>query len=406
MNCIYVAITRRLKVVQGLTVCSSAAETLLLFAVIFFTVLLMDKHSLHAAPFTPRRPPQQLSQINVRKFILGPAFSPKCLGFTNTNQFVIATNYSDLGGVGAFKWIDCRSGEVVQSLPTNTINTDTAIMSSDGHTIFASDNLAFLLGKLDPPIVNHVRILNSKNLKPMPPIDVGFFRDSFGISETTARGKILVSTCSLVPDKDKRQGFDYVDFCLEAWDWKAHKLLRRTGFRYATDVDYIVSPSDGSEYCCAVIDNQSHIYGNLTFLDPITGRELRRIRGNEQNPVDNPVFYLPDGRLVCKNKVYDPHGIVGKLLLPDHPELRCVSGALSHLNLVFFQSEAGLELWNVKKKQLVERWPQIKTAIAVYVTLDQSVMGVSCSPDVNKNLPMSENNVTTVQFWALNTLSQ
>ena len=332
--------------------------------------------------------------------------SIKCLGFTNTNQFVIVADYSYLNGLGAFKWIDCRFGKVVQSLPTDTINTDTAVMSSDGHTIFASDNPAFLLGKLDPPIVNHVRILNSTNLKPMTPIDVGLFRDSFGISETTARGKLLVSTCSLVPDKDKRQGFDYVDFCLDVWNWEAHKLLRRTSFRYAADVDYIVSPSDGSEYCCAVIDNQSHIYGSLTFLNPVTGRELRKIRGNEQNPVDNPVFYLPDGKLVCKNKIYDSRSIVGKLLLPDHPELRCVSGVLSHLNLVFFQSGVGLELWDVKRKVLVKRWPQIKTAIAVYVTLDRSVMGVACSPDVNKNFPMSENNVTTVQFWTFNTLSQ
>ena len=378
-------------------------RSLLLSLAILFALL---PSPVRAAPTHQMHPWHRLSQINLQKIVLGPAFSIKCLGFTNTNQFVIVADYSYLEGLGAFKWIDCRSGQVVQSLPTDTINTDTAIMSSDNRTIFASDNLAFLLGKLDPPIVNHVRILNSTTLKPMPPIDVGSFRDSFGISEAVARRKILVSTCSLVPDKDKKQGFDYVDPCLEVWDWKAHKLLRRISSRYANDVDYIVSPSDGSEYCCAVVDNQSHIYGSLTFLDPITGRELRKIRGNEQNPVDDPVFYLPDGRLVCKNKVYDAQSIVGKLLLPDHPELRCVSGVLSHLNLVFFQSGVGLELWDVKRKVLVKRWPQIKTAIAVYVTLDRSVMGVACSPDVNKNFPMSENNVTTVQFWTFNTLSQ
>lgn len=327
----------------------------------------------------------RLSQIDISSNVLADVkdyTQIKYLGITNKNQCLVVLNQSLLDGLGRIYWIDPSTGIVKKSLPSTSINTNGIELSSDGRKIFAFDIRALLLSKAGvQPYVNLLHLLHSSDLTPLKTVDIGRPQNIMGLSFVQNNPQqIIIKATSLLPYQGDTA---LLNDRFEIWDWQTTRLIRRISYSQAREVDQMLLSPNQKYLACTVSDSDGTQSGRADIINAKTGTVLWRIVSQGKAPVDAPFFYLPDGRFVSKERVYNIQTKQVAPVLPGQKDLRCVSGIPDRPGLAFLQSERGLELWDIMNRKLVKRWPQVRNAGAVFLSPDKKMMAIVASPEAS-----------------------
>ena len=140
--------------------------------------------------------------------------------------------------------------------------------------------------------------------------------------------------------------------------------------------DIIFSPNGKTMACIYPGDEMSP--DRIDFLETNTGKKLSAFQGDfSKHTIKAPAFFLSNTQIVCNNFIYNlKTGHTAPLLKPHDTRLRCVSSVPGALGYAFFQTKAGLELWNLSADKMVRRWAGVTQADHIYFAADHSVMGV------------------------------
>ena len=306
------------------------------------------------------------------------------LGFTKSNQFLVVISFNTMEGDGEFYSVDPKSAKVTKSLPTGSLNPSNPVLSQNGASIFAFDNVALKFRKHSRrPIVQYVRIIQSSDLKSRKVIDIGAPNDIIALSAVPGNpAQILVQAKTLMPYAGD---FALINPHIELWNSETGRLIRRINSDEYLGRAY-VSPN-GKQIACAC-DAGERGYGTVRIIHSLTGKLIWKTFGTPENPNLEPTFYLPNGDLVIGDTVYKVKTNKADVLMPRQLNLRCVSGALADKNVLFFEGADGLELWNIRKKSRLHQWPEIKRVMTVFVSRDMRTLAALCSHDENDTTPI------------------
>lgn len=115
----------------------------------------------------------------------------------------------------------------------------------------------------------------------------------------------------------------------------------------------------------------------LDVIDVNTGRALATLSDSDLHPIEAPLFFLSQDKIVCNNFIYNLKDKTAlPIFVPAYTEEPCIAGLPQHPGYGFFLSTNGLELWNITQKQMLHRWPSIRDSRDIYFSPDGTVMVV------------------------------
>ena len=295
-------------------------------------------------------------------------------GFTNKNTLILV-NVEDVSrSKGSVIQQEFTTRKIISQLPlSSTVDPYKLSLSPNGNILITCENIADVSEKIRE--AHMIKVLDSTNLSILKTIDLGKGHHIVNISFLNGSSdRIIVQLIAAIPYKENIFTYGHDRFIV--LNLKTGKAEKTISYSRARSVSVPLFSPDGKYLACLFYsDDDNDQLGILDVLDPKTGKILWHIEGSAKQPIGDPFFFISPTRFVSSSRIYDITTKKSSPLIPaNDPRLYCLKNVPQKTDYAFFMTKNGLELWNIKTRKALRRWPTLKERGYIRMSPDLKVM--------------------------------